>query len=101
MPKIKLNEAWMFAGVTYLAGDHTVDDDLARIFEARGAFAPQPAAGEPAELAPNTPPGAPQAPAAPQARRLVETSWSRWSAQRLRPLCAARAMARLKPGARR
>ena len=56
MPKINLKEAWMYAGTTYLAGEHEVGEDLARVFEARKAIAPaaQPVAENPP--APSTPP---------------------------------------------
>jgi hypothetical protein len=57
MPKITLNDAWMYAGTTFLPGEHEVSEELERIFIARKAIpAPaQPAAAAAAPV-PATPP---------------------------------------------
>jgi nitroreductase len=70
MPKITLTEAWMFAGTTYLPGEHDVSDELVAVFQSRKAIAPaaQPAATVPV---PATPPNAPSEPAADPLVELV------------------------------
>lgn len=38
MRTITLIDTWMYAGTTYLPGQHDVSDDLAAVFESRKAF---------------------------------------------------------------
>jgi hypothetical protein len=58
MPKITLTDAWMYAGTTYLPGEHQVSEELERIFIARKAI---PAPAQPAATA-ATPAATPPAP---------------------------------------
>jgi nitroreductase len=74
MPKITLTDAWMYAGTTYLPGEHKVSDELARIFESRGAI---PATAQPAAAAAPASTGtenlpAPSTPPAPEADPLID-----------------------------
>jgi hypothetical protein len=60
MPKITLTDSWMFAGTTYLPGEHEVSEELEQIFIARKAI---PGPAQPATPAP--PPATPATPPAP------------------------------------
>jgi hypothetical protein len=57
MPKVHLTDSWMFAGTTYLPGEHEVSEELEQIFIARKAI---PAPAQPTAVAtpatPATPP---------------------------------------------